>query len=247
MRAKDTIIALTILTAAISVFMVRTVIPAAETPSGGFLAYYVGAQTIKNGEPVVRLYDEEWFDARVQEVSRGQVHDVYLVNPPVLAVAWLPFAFLPVETARSLWIGLSVLWLALAIALIAGQLASSRRLLAIAGITALFTLSAPVREQFSLGQMYAFILLLHTIGWKAYSQRQDARAGVALGLAMVLKLSGWPIAVLMIAQRRWIAVRWSIITAVLAAIATLPWVGIDAWRTLLSQRYRIRCDGLPRH
>ena len=50
---------------------------------------------------------------------------------------------------------------------------------------------------------------------------------------MVLKLSGWPIAVLMIAQRRWIAVRWSIITAVLAAIATLPWVGIDAWRTLL--------------
>lgn len=226
-------VAWTLLTALVSVFLVHTVIPAAGELTDGFLGYYVGAQTIKNGEPGARLYDDEWFSARVKEVSADKVTDIYLVNPPVLAVAWLPFAYLPAEEARRLWVGLSVLWLAIAIGLVATQLLSSQQLLGIAGITALFTLPSPAREQFYSGQMYSFLLLLHVIGWRAYTRRQDAIAGIALGLAMALKISGWPIGLLMIARRRWTAVRWSIVTGVGAVIITLPWVGIDAWRTLL--------------
>ena len=227
------IMATTILTAIVAVFIVHTVIPAADRLTNGFLAYYVGAQIIKNGEPGARLYDDEWFSARVKEVSGGQVTDIYLANPPVMAVAWVPFAYLTVEQARKLWIGLSVLWLGIAIGLIATQLSGSWHLLGLAGITALFTLPAPAREQFQLGQIYAFLLLLHVIGWRAYSRRQDALAGVALGLAMALKLSGWPIGLLMLAQRRWTAVWSSIVTGIAAAAITLPWVGIDAWRSFL--------------
>jgi hypothetical protein len=47
---------------------------------------------------------------------------------------------------------------------------------------------------------------------------------------MVLKVSGWPIGLLIIAQRRWTAVGWAVIAAVGVAIITLPWVGVDAWR-----------------
>ncbi len=222
----------TLLAALVAVFLVHTIIPAAGELTDGFLGYYVGAETIKNGEPGVRLYDEKWFSARVRKVSADQVTDIYLVNPPILAVAWLPLAYLPVEEARKLWVGLSVLWLACAIGLVTTQLPSSRQLWALAGITALFTLPAPAREQFYSGQMYSFLLLLHVIGWRAYSRSQDATAGIALGLALALKISGWPIGLLMIARRRWTAVRWSIVTGVGAAIVTLPWVGIDAWRTL---------------
>jgi hypothetical protein len=224
------IVATAILTAIVAVFLVHTVLPAAGRLTNGFLAYYVGAQTIKNGEPAARLYDDEWFSARVKEVSGGRVTDIYLANPPVMAVAWVPFAYLPVEQARKIWIGLSVLWLGIAVGLIATQLSGSWQLLGLAGLAALFTLPAPAREQFLLGQVYAFVLLLHVIGWRAYTRRQDALAGVALGVAIALKLSGWPIGLLLIAQRRWTAVWSSIVTGISAAAITLPWVGIDAWR-----------------
>ena len=224
---------ITFLAAVVAVFLVHTVIPAAGRLTNGFLAYYVGGQTIKNGEPATRLYDDEWFSARVKEVSRGQVTDIYLANPPVAAVAWVPFAYLGVEQARKLWIGLSVLWLGIAVALIAKQLSGARQLLGFAAIAALFTLPAPAREQFLLGQMYSLLLLLHVIGWRAYTRRRDALAGIALGLAMALKLSGWPIGLLMLAQRRWTAVWSSIVTAIGVAAIAMPWTGLDAWRTFL--------------
>lgn len=225
------ITATTILAVLVAVFLVHTVIPAAARLTNGFLAYYVGAQIIKNGEPGSRLYDDEWFSARVREASGGQVTDIYLANPPVLAVAWVPFAYLTVERARVLWVGLSVLWLAIAVGLVATQLSGSWRLSGLVGITALFTLPAPAREQFLLGQIYAFLLLLHVIGWRAYTRRQDAVAGIALGLAIALKLSGWPIGLLMLTQRRWTAVWSSIATAIGVAAVTLPWAGIESWRT----------------
>jgi hypothetical protein len=78
--------------------------------------------------------------------------------------------------------------------------------------------------------LYALLLLLHVVGWRAYTGRRDVLAGTALGLAMVLKVSGWPIGLLMIAQRRWAAVGWAVIAALGVAIVTLPWVGVDAWR-----------------
>jgi hypothetical protein len=231
--------AITILVAIVAVFLVHTVIPAAGRLTSGFLAYYVGAQIIKDGEPAVRLYDDESFSARVKEVSGGQVTDIYLANPPVMAVAWVPFAYLTVERARLLWIWLSVLWLGVAVGLIAIQLSGSWQpsgtwLLGLAGIAALFTLPAPAREQFFLGQMYSFLLLLHVVGWRAYTRRRYVLAGIALGLAMVLKLSGWPIGLLMLAQRRWTAVWSSVATGIGAAVITLHWVGFDAWRTFLS-------------
>jgi hypothetical protein len=230
--------AVTILAAIVAVFLLHTMIPAAGKLTNGFLAYYVGAQIIKNGEPAVRLYDDESFSARVKEVSAGQVTDIYLANPPTMAVAWVPLAYLTVERARVLWIGLSVLWLGIAVGLIATQLSGAaqplwKRLMGLAAIAALFTLPAPAREQFLLGQVYSLLLLLHVIAWRAYSRRQDALAGIALGLAMVLKLSGWPIGLLMLAERRWTAVWSSLVTGIGAAVITLPWVGIEAWRTFL--------------
>jgi hypothetical protein len=221
------------LAAIVSAFLIRTVVPSAGTLTHGFLAYYAAGQAIKDGEPGARLYDEQWFSARVAALSGGRVYDIYFVNTPVLAVSWLPLAYLPVESARRLWLGLSTLALALSIAILASQFGWSRQLPGIAALTALFTLPTPVREQFNLGQMYAILLLLHMTGWQAYARRKDAVTGIVLGLAMALKLSGWPIGVLLIARRRWKALTWSIVTGAVAAVMSLPWVGIDSWRTLL--------------
>jgi len=224
-------IAATLLVVIVALFLLHTIVPSTGRMTNGFLAYYVGAQIIKNGEPGAQLYDDNGFAVRAKKVSGGRVTDIYFANPPVLAAAWVPFAYLTVEQARTLWIWLSVLWLAIAVALIAAQLLEPPQLLGLVGLAALFTLPAPAREEFLLGQIYSAVLLLHVIGWRAYARRQDAVAGAALGLALALKLSGWPIGLLMLAQRRWTAVWSSILTGIAAAAITLPWVGIDAWRT----------------
>jgi hypothetical protein len=233
MQISSRTLALALLASLVSMFLARSALPAAQRLTGGFMAYYVAAQTVRAGEPGKRLYDNKWFAARVVEMSHGTVTDSYLANPPTLAVAWLPFAYLSVETSRRLWIALSVLCLALALWLIAVELAWSQRLWAIVALSALVTVAAPTREQIALGQMYAGILLLHVIAWRAYIHRRDALSGVALGLALALKVSGWPIGLLMLAQRRWSAAGWAFATAVAATLTTMPWVGLDAWRAFL--------------
>jgi alpha-1,2-mannosyltransferase len=235
MHVLSRTLAIALLASVLAIFAARTAIPAAQRLTHGFLAYYVAAQTVRDGEPGERLYDDQWFAARVMEASHGTVTDIYLANPPPLAVAWLPFAYLPAESSRRIWIALCVLCLGLSLWLIVAELSWSRRLWAIVAMTTLLAIAAPTREQTLLGQMYAFILLLHVIGWRAYVHRRDALAGVALGLAMILKLSGWPIGLLMLAQRRWSAVRWAVGSAVIVALATLPAVGLDAWRDFLLQ------------
>jgi hypothetical protein len=219
----------------LAVFLLHTVLPAAARLSHGFMAYYVGAQAVREGEPGTRLYDEDWFSARVLQESHGTASDIYLANPPSLAIAWLPLAYLSADTARRVWIAFSVLCLALAWWLVAIELGWSRQPWALVGLSALFTLPVPVREQFSLGQMYACLLLLNVVGWRAYVRRRNLAAGAATGLALALKFSGWPIAMLMLAKRRWVAVCWVLLTGAAIAALSLPWVGVAAWRILLFQ------------
>jgi glycosyl transferase family 87 len=227
-------LALASLALIVLLFLVRTVAPSAGRLTHGFLAYYVAGQAIHDGVPATRLYDDRWFVARVKELSQGTVADIYLANPPTLAVAWSPLAYLSPTAAREVWTwGVNLPCLALSLWLLAAEIGMLRRPWAIVAMSALVTLAAPTREQFSLGQMYVCLLLLHVIGWRAYIQRRNAIAGIALGLAIALKISGWPIAVLMLVQRRWAAAGWAAATAAVSALITLPWVGVSAWNTWL--------------
>jgi Glycosyltransferase family 87 len=216
-----------------AVFLVHTVIPAANKLSHGFMAYYVAGQTIRD-EPGTRLYDDTWFAARVMQESHGLVTDIYLANPPALAVAWLPLSYLTAVGARRVWMAFSVLSLGLSLWLIAQEFGLLRRPWAVFAISAFFTLPAPTREQFLVGQMYAFLLLLHVMAWRSYLKHRDAQAGVLLGLALVLKVSGWPIGLLLVAQQRWVAVKWAVATVFVGALLSLPWVGLASWRMFLA-------------
>jgi hypothetical protein len=233
MQISPRIIAPALFASVMAIYVAHSAFPAAQRLTGGFMAYYVAAQSVRAGTGGARLYDEEWFASEVMEASHGRVTDSYLANPPTLAVAWLPFAYFSVEASRRVWIALDVLFLAVALWLIAVELDWAQRPWAVLALSAAATLAVPTREQIYLGQMYACLLLLHVIGWRAYIHGRSALTGAALGLAMALKLSGWPIGVLMLAKRRWSMAGWALATAGIVALLSLPWVGLDAWRTFI--------------
>lgn len=233
MRALSKAAALTLIALVAGAFAVHTVAPAMARLSHGFMGYYVGGQTLRLKEPGTRLYDERWFSQQVIQASDGSVTDIYLVNPPSLAVVWLPISHLSPHVARQLWIALTLVCLALSLCLICVEFGWVSQPWYIAGLCVLLFLAAPTREQTQYGQMYAMLLLLHVLGWRAYIRNKDSLAGGALGVAVALKLSGWPIGFLMLVQRRWTAALWAVATAAAISLASLPWVGIDAWRVFL--------------
>ena len=215
------------------VFILRVAVPSAQQLSHGYLSYYVAAQTLRSGEPGSRLYDDRSFAEHAMQLSHGTITDIYLANPPTVAVAWLPLSYLSVREARKVWIATSVACLGISIWLIATQLTLPGTPWLLTAMCAVFMLGAPTREQIHTGQMYALVLLLHVIGWRAYTRQRHLTTGLALALAMVLKISGWPIGLLMIGRRRWSALCWAGATAAAAGLLTLPWVGVEAWKTFL--------------
>jgi hypothetical protein len=219
-----------LLAAIIAVFLARTLVPAQNRLSHGFLAYYAAGDLIASGADGRQLYDLPAFRQRVRELSHGTVNDAYHGNTPALAVAWLPFATLPVESSRRLWIWLNGAFLLIAGALTVARLPRVSRLPAAVLLALLLTATGPAREHMFVGQMYALMLLLHTVGWQAYERRHEALAGAALAATMMLKVSGWPIVVLLLLRRRWAALGWAAGTALALFLFTLPWVGLDAWR-----------------
>ncbi len=74
----------------------------AERSSNGYVAYFVAAQLLRDGERVRNFYDDDWFAARIAE--RGPaIYDIFAPNPPTMALLLLPLAGLDPSSARALW------------------------------------------------------------------------------------------------------------------------------------------------
>ena len=113
-------------------------------------------------------------------------------HPPVLALLSLPLTLLPFPVIVPLWLGLSLVllvtvgrWLGL----------SSRASLALAAWPPLWCL-------LYIGQLELLILTLALLGWRCAAAGRDARAGLWLGLAAVLKLYPVVLLVPFAARRR---------------------------------------------
>jgi hypothetical protein len=218
-------------------FYVFTLRPASARLTQGYMAYYVGGALMLSGAPASALYDDPAFVAQVEARTEGRVRDNFLANPPVLALAWMPLSNISPQHARVIWSCLNSLLLCMSIAILARTLAAPQwRLCAAAAVAVLFVCSSPTRAQMIQGQMYCVLLALHVTAWCAHLTHRDRVTGAALGLAMALKLSGWPILLLLLLERRWRAAAWAGGCAAACVAASLPRTGLEVWRDLLLSR-----------
>lgn len=233
---RATLLLLWVVTALLALRLALVAVDVARLPTDGFAAYHTAARLLASGTPVARFYDDAWFGARVAEEAPA-VRDIYFVNPPTAALLLLPLADLSYARARAIWVALNAVMLVAAALLIVRE-AGLRGLLVPAGLS-LVLVWQPVYANLHQGQAYILMLLLLTLAWYGYRGRRDAMLGISLGAALLLKTAGLLIVPLLVVQRRWRALAWTVGASAGIGIVALPWIEPAAW-----YRYALAVLGL---
>jgi hypothetical protein len=153
------------------------------------------------------------------------VHFDRFVYPPVAALLFSPFAALPGGAARVL------MFLAGLVAVLAA--------LRVLGVEdwrcyGVAVFSAPAINSLALGALTSFLLLGAALAWRY--RDNTAVAGVATAFTAVLKLFLWPLAVWLLATRRWRAFllcAGASIILLLGGWAVIGFAGLRSYPTLL--------------
>ncbi len=205
--------------------------------SDGFAAYYTAARLVHSENAGPQLYDDAWFNDQVDHAVPG-IQDIYSPNPPSATLLLLPLSSARYETARTIWILLTVVILAAALALIVRELRLRQPVSLIFVSVALA--SQPLEANMRQGQVYVLLLALATLVWTGSRRRRDKRAGFWLGLMLAVKTAGLALPILFILRKRWRALAWSALGGLAVSGLTLVWSGLNTWTAYLRVLPRLR-------
>lgn len=198
----------------------------ARSITHGFVSYYTAARLLAAGELGPQAYDDRWFGAYVQDVTESSVREIFIPNPPPMALMAAPLVWLDARTARVVWLVASLLsFLAAAWALF--QWSSRRGRNVSIPVTLLVLLPPAVFTNLRIGQGYLFVFALFASAVVLLGRGRDGAGGAMLGALLALKTSGVALAVLLAARRRWRALAAAAVVALVLALAITPF--IDRW------------------
>ena len=168
----------------------------------------------------------EWLQARQRQ---GRDRLVAQAHPPTLVLAIAP-AILVLGPFGGYWavtlasIAGAALTGCVLVSAYAPQASARERVLAVLALASWQPALATIR----LGQVSVVIGALLVLGWRQLRRGEDARAGVAIGIAAGLKL--FPLVLLVsLAVRRRRAFTAAAVTVSAAAVLVTLFVGADAW------------------
>jgi len=186
-----------------------------------FPNYYTAAKMARERQPLRDLYDWTTFQRQMNYAGWGLQLGGYIPHTSLTALPMVPLAGLPPMTAKRAWIALSLLFLAAAIAILAGMThlpVPGLILLALAGHNAL-------AGNLELGQYYFFLLFLMSASFWLLLSRREFPAGLLLGAIFILKLYAGPFLFYFAWKRRWRAFSGMLVAAIALSLASLAWFG----------------------
>ena len=200
----------------------------------GFVSYYTASKLLVSGELGPLAYDDRWFGEAVQRLTASSVREIFIPNPPPMALMALPLAGLDAMTARTAWLIASLILFIAGVATLVNYQARRNRDLSIPVIL-LIMLAPAVFTNLRIGQGYLLVFALFAATAVLLLDGRDRLAGVCLGALLALKTSGVAMVLLLIARRRWSALAAALITAAALAIAMTPFIDRQMWLVYPSQ------------
>lgn len=200
-----------------------------------FAAYWLAGSHVAAGQSP---YSLEQLSGAFQPSEKP----LYLY-PPVLAalVAPLSVLFDSYRDAMWVWAGLGFALLILAVVAIARAEGLDRPLAAHLRVptgvaSAMFVAAAlamtPIIGELTVGNVHLELVGLLAVAWlgiRRGTTRGQQVAGVAIGVATLIKVFPGLIVVWFLLTRRWVAAACAVLGAAVVAIVLLPVTGIDSW------------------
>ena len=200
----------------------------------GFVSYYTASRLLVSGDLGPQAYDDQWFGEAVQRITGSNVREIFIPNPPTMALLALPLAGVGAQSARAIWLGASLAAFIAGVAALVRYRASRNRDVSIP-LLMLMLLAPAVFTNLRIGQGYLIVFALFACATLMLLKHRDRSAGICLGLLLALKTSGVALALLLIVRGRWTALAAATITALLLAIAITPFLDADMWWIYPSQ------------
>jgi hypothetical protein len=194
-----------------------------------FKAYYIAAHMLRTGRD---FYDVE---LQTEEVlARGlPLNESFYIYPPLLAMVFLPLTAVSIQTAAQLWFFFNLVLFGVALALIYHSLELGRftRTLPLLWIVAF--LFPPTLFNLHKGQVNIVVLLLLALTYWLYRRELDAAAGVALGLAVMVKVIPVILLLYFVWKGRSLLILASVATIIVIGVLGLWIVGVGPHATYL--------------
>ncbi|MHB1295741.1 MAG: glycosyltransferase family 87 protein [Anaerolineae bacterium] len=221
------------------------------TPAGSdFTAFYSAGKLVVEGRSALLYHLAA--QKQVQDAILGVPNANWLspfVNPPFVALFFVPFALLPYLPALALWyaVGLAALWVALGILL--RELALDARVTHAKALLLAFQFF-PTMLWFVYGQTTPLTLLLYVAAYVLLRRGRDVGAGLCVGALIYKPQLAIAIGVVLLLQRRWRAVLAAGCMAVLCML-----LGVAVLGPALTRQYvnvfphltgLLRMEGYPR-
>jgi Glycosyltransferase family 87 len=235
---------------ALAFYLALIVVPASRHPNtNGFAAYYTASRTLIDApRDLNRLYDDSWFQGRIDGYGFQHVLDIYNVQPPTMSLMLVPIAWMPPAPARAVWIALNVaLWIA-GLALLVQSLdlfrgrARYQPVLLLGGLT---TFYVPLTDNFRQGQSYTFLFFLLCLFFRLAvrpGSRPTWLAGLPLGLMFVVKTAGFWLWPLLLVSRQWRLLLCAAVTAMAVTLLAAPVIGWTVWDIYFHQIPRLASE-----
>lgn len=225
LRAYGAIIFLVFL---VLIFLVLVVANSENRYNSDFLKFYLSARFMLGGEGIYTPLTLDTIPGDIQIEPELFDHPILAnLNPPILALFMSPLARISYPNAYIVWWLVSLTLGLLSVYLInnAGHQNLSQQ--NFFELSIIFLLFFPTLLTFLSGQISTLLLFLVVIAWVAGRKGKDRLSGIALGVALSLKLfTGLFIPVLMI-QRRWKLLGWYLGTFITLNLVALISVGLD--------------------
>jgi glycosyl transferase family 87 len=147
------------------------------------------------------------------------------LNPPFAALLFVPLAAVSISAALAIWASCIVACLAGAAAVISRTL--RQPFTVVASVAAVLH---PTLVAVAIGQMGIPLLLILTVAWAAHRRQVARLTGLAIGLAVALKIFVAVLLVSLCIRREWRALAWAVVAAGVAVAVGAMVVGLDAYR-----------------
>lgn len=199
-----------------------------------FTIYYGSARHFWEGESLYAEVPVDAFGIPPEDLALARDTLHANLSPPPAMLLMAPLGLWAYPTAYVIWSIVSILCGLAAILCLGFALEPEEgRITRTIVLAILLFAYFPTFANVQLGQVALVLLLLLSIVWVAARKGRDAVAGIALGLALTLKLFAALLVLYFLVRRRWKLVAWSAATLLLTTVAGLLVFGPASFRQYL--------------